>query len=92
LTEHVTNLYLHEIALHKDQGAADLQPPFIEESVPLEVKGNVHIGPAHIGALGECLTATHGILDTILSIQLDTLLTLPVIFCKYMVILANVCH
>lgn len=81
LTEHVTNLYLHEIALHKDQGAADLQPPFTEESVTTEVKGNVPIGPAHIGALGECLTATHGILDTILSIQLDTLLTLPVIFC-----------
>lgn len=39
------------------------------------------IGPAHIGALTECLTATHGILDTILSIPLDILLTLPVIFC-----------
>lgn len=45
------------------------------------VKKDVPIGPAHIGALGECLTATHGILDTILSIPLDVLLTLPVIFC-----------
>jgi hypothetical protein len=49
-------------------------------------KSNAPIGPAHIGALGECLTATHGILDTILSIPLDILLTLPVIFCKLLFI------
>lgn len=46
-------------------------------------KDTSSFGPAHIGALGECLAATHGILDTILSIRLDVLLTLPVIFCKY---------
>jgi hypothetical protein len=84
LTEHVTNLYLHEIALHKDNGSADLQPPFLEESISSAPggKGSAPVGPAHIGALGECLTATHGILDTILSIPLDVLLTLPVIFCE----------
>lgn len=82
LAEHVTNLYLHEIALHQTQSAADFQPPFVSESLSSEVKKDVPIGPAHIGALGECLTATHGILDTILSIPLDILLTLPVIFCK----------
>jgi hypothetical protein len=83
LTEHVTNLYLHEIALHKDNGSADLQPPFLEETMTATPggKGSAPVGPAHIGALGECLTATHGILDTILSIPLDVLLTLPVIFC-----------
>ncbi|KAH5473330.1 hypothetical protein HBI64_005010 [Parastagonospora nodorum] len=83
VAEHVTNLYLHEIALHRDQGSADLQPPFNEDpllSSPGDQK-HVPIGPAHIGALGECLRSTHGILDTILSIQLDILLTLPVIFC-----------
>jgi hypothetical protein len=84
LAEHVTNLYLHEIALHKDQGAGDLQPPFLEGPIPNGPggKGNGPVGPAHIGALGECLTATHGILDTILSVPLDVLLTLPVIFCE----------
>ncbi|KAH7377266.1 hypothetical protein BKA66DRAFT_422207 [Pyrenochaeta sp. MPI-SDFR-AT-0127] len=82
LAEHVTNLYLHEIALHQSQSAADFQPPFVSESLSSPgAKKDVPIGPAHIGALGECLTATHGILDTILSIQLDILLTLPVIFC-----------
>lgn len=84
LGEHVTNLYLHEIALHQNQGVAELQPPFpLEAFSPAAVKKDVPIGPAHIGALGECLTATHGILDTILSIELDILLTLPVIFCKF---------
>jgi hypothetical protein len=82
LAEHVTNLYLHEIALHQNQSAADLQAPFLQEPISSGVKKDVPIGPAHIGALGECLTATHGILDTILSIQLDVLLTFPVIFCK----------
>lgn len=86
LAEHVTNLYLHEIALHQNQGSADLQPPFVSDtlspSLPSGVKKDVPAGPAHIGALGDCLTATHGILDTILSIELDILLTLPVIFCN----------
>ncbi|KAF2852513.1 hypothetical protein T440DRAFT_392138 [Plenodomus tracheiphilus IPT5] len=81
LAEHVTNLYLHEIALHQTQGITDFQPPFVSESISANVKKDTPIGPAHIGALGECLTATHGILDTILSVELDTLLTLPVIFC-----------
>ncbi|KAJ8106024.1 hypothetical protein OPT61_g9817 [Boeremia exigua] len=82
LGEHVTNLFLHEIALHQNQSATDLQPPFQLESFSSGVvKKDAPIGPAHIGALGECLTATHGILDTILSIELDILLTLPVIFC-----------
>ncbi|KAF2027734.1 hypothetical protein EK21DRAFT_71238 [Setomelanomma holmii] len=81
LAEHVTNLYLHEIALHQNQGAADLHPPFLDDSISSGVKKDLPIGPAHIGALGECLAATHGILDTILSIHLDILLTLPVIFC-----------
>ncbi|KAH7092471.1 hypothetical protein FB567DRAFT_517257 [Paraphoma chrysanthemicola] len=81
LAEHVTNLYLHEIALHQNHGSADLQPPFTQESISTGLKKDIPVGPAHIGALGECLTATHGILDTILSIHLDVLLTLPVIFC-----------
>ena len=42
------------------------------------------VGPGHIAALGECLTATHGILETILNIPLNILLTLPVIFCKFL--------
>jgi hypothetical protein len=89
LAEHVTNLYLHEIALHKDQGGTDLHPPYTEESVTPGGKANLPIGPAHIGALGECLTATHGILDTMLSIPLDVLLTLPVIFCESKILCAR---
>ncbi|KAH7120833.1 hypothetical protein B0J11DRAFT_532686 [Dendryphion nanum] len=81
LGEHVTNLYVHEIALHHNQSAADFQPPFPSETFTSGVGNKDSIGPAHISALGECLTATHGILDTILSVPLEILLTLPVIFC-----------
>jgi hypothetical protein len=83
LAEHVTNLYVHEIALHHNQSAADFQPPFPADAFTSGVGRKDAVGPAHIGALGECLTATHGILDTILSVPLDTLLTLPVIFCEF---------
>ena len=83
LAEHVTNLYIHEIALHHNQSPADFQPPFSSETFASKVSKQDTIGPAHISALGECLSATHGILDTILSVPLDTLLTLPVIFCRW---------
>ena len=79
----MTNLYIHEIALHHNQSLADFQPPFPSETFASGVGKKESIGPAHISALGECLTATHGILDTILSVPLDVLLTLPVIFCKF---------
>jgi hypothetical protein len=86
LTEHVTNLYLHEVALHQNQGSADLQPPYgpesLSPSLSTEGKKDAPMGPGQIGALHDCLTATHGILDTILEIELDVLLTLPVIFCE----------
>ncbi|KAF2644489.1 hypothetical protein P280DRAFT_487086 [Massarina eburnea CBS 473.64] len=81
LAQHVTNLYVHEIALHHNQSVADFHPPFPQESFTSGVGQKEAVGPAHIGALGECLTATHGILDTILSVPLDILLTFPVIFC-----------
>ncbi|EUC35393.1 hypothetical protein COCCADRAFT_35123 [Bipolaris zeicola 26-R-13] len=85
LGEHVTDLYLHEIALHQNQGSADLQPPYTSDAISSPpasgAKKDAPVGPAHIGALGDCLKATHGILDTMLGIELDTLLTLPVIFC-----------
>lgn len=82
LGEHVTNLYIHEIALHHNhQSMSDFEPPFPNETFASGVGSKDSVGPAHISALAECLTATHGILDTILSIPLETLLTLPVIFC-----------
>jgi hypothetical protein len=82
LAEHVTNLYLHEIALHREQGATDLQPPFLEETMPVSDTTAGPVSSTHVGALGECMESTHGILETMLSLPLDVLLTLPVIFCK----------
>jgi hypothetical protein len=83
LAEHVTNLYVHEIALHHNQSPANFQPPFPSETFTSGVGKKETIGPAHISALGECLSATHGILNTILGIPLDVLVTLPVIFCGF---------
>jgi hypothetical protein len=76
LSEHVTNLYIHEIALHNKQNFADFHPPFST----LDKEDNT-IEASDIVALNQCLSATHGILDTILAVPIDTLITLPVIFC-----------
>ena len=82
LAEHVTNLYIHEIALHHNQSAADFQPPFPEETFKSGVNMQEKISPAHIGALGSCVEATHGVLDAALSVPFAIVVTMPVIFCK----------
>lgn len=83
LAEHVTNLYIHEIALHHNQSAADFQPPFPDDSFKSNVNVQDKISPAHIGALGCCIQATHGVLDAALSVPFDIVVTMPVIFCKF---------
>jgi hypothetical protein len=82
LAEHVTSLYIHEIALHHNQSAADFHPPFPPESFKSGVNTQEGVTPAHVGALGCCVTATHGVLDAALSVPFDVIVTMPVIFCK----------
>ena len=84
MAEHVTNLYIHEVALHNNQGNVDLNP---QDTAQEYGEGDERDNePSHVdalqGAFRECLQATHSILDAILSIQIDVLLTLPVIYCN----------
>ena len=72
---------MHEIALHVNQSAANFQPPFPDEAFTSKV-GKQDIGNLQLDAMCECRNATRGILDTILAVPLETLITLPVIFCK----------
>ncbi|KAF2198842.1 hypothetical protein GQ43DRAFT_400040 [Delitschia confertaspora ATCC 74209] len=81
LAEHVTSLYIHEIALHPNQSGSDFHPPFSVSEDNYRVSKLELVPEVHVDSLKKCHVATHGILDTILGVPLDTLITLPVIFC-----------
>jgi hypothetical protein len=81
LSSHVTNLYLHEIALHSQSNVDDFKAPFTEETFKTSV-GQAVLGPNHVDALMECENSCRNIIETFLSIDFDSLFVLPVIFCK----------
>jgi hypothetical protein len=82
LSSHVTNLYLHEIALHSQNNVDDFKAPFTEETFRASV-GQVVLGPGHVDALLECQTSCKNVIETFLSIDFETMFVLPVVFCKF---------
>ena len=82
LSEHITSLYLHEIALHSQSNVEDFKAPFTEESFRTSA-GQAVLGPEHVEALTACKAACRNILDTFLSYEQDTVYILPVIFCMF---------
>jgi hypothetical protein len=81
LSSHVTNLYLHEIALHSQSNVDDFKAPFTEETFKTSV-GQAVLGPNHVDALIQCEASCRNIIETFLSIDFEVLFVLPVIFCK----------
>lgn len=79
-SEHVTGLYIHEVALHVNHNVDDFRAPFTEESLSNNGNAGDILTPAHISALSECLTSVHGILNTFLSFELDIIRTLPIFY------------
>ncbi|KAL2353393.1 hypothetical protein BJ546DRAFT_121494 [Cryomyces antarcticus] len=87
---YVASLYLHEIAMHVNHNVDDFRLPFTEESLK---SGSTHAGlltPQQIGALEACLTATHGIINTFLSLGEETIRILPMLLYFVRVIYAVV--
>lgn len=82
LAEPVTNLYLHEIALHSQSNVDDFKGPWIQETFKTAV-GDAVLGTEHIKALTACQQACHDILDTFLSYEFEVIYVLPVIFSEY---------
>ena len=82
LAEAVTNLYLHEIALHSQSNVGDFKSPFTEETFKTAA-GETVLGPQHVDALTACQKSCRDILDTFLSYEFDIIFALPVIFCKF---------
>ena len=80
LTEHVTNLYLHEIALHSLNSAEDCKVPFMEDTFKPSTSQTV-LGPQHVDALTACHSACRRLLDTFTSYDIDVLYAMPILFC-----------
>lgn len=81
LSEHVTNLYLHEIALHSQHNVEEFKTPFMDQTFKGGAESAV-LGPHHVDALTACQHACRSLLDTFIASDVDTLYTLPILFCK----------
>ena len=77
MTEHVVNLYMHEVAMHVDHNVDEFKPPFTEETLRGVGEAEM-LTPAHISALSTCLTSIDGILETFQSLDIETIRCLPV--------------
>ncbi|KAI0176481.1 hypothetical protein GGR52DRAFT_541200 [Hypoxylon sp. FL1284] len=81
LSFHVLNLYMHEIALH---GAQQFKEPQDDsagaESLrePIPAASAESLTPSHVSALSSCLNAIDGILETFLSMDVDTIRCVPI--------------
>ncbi|KAM3086771.1 hypothetical protein ACMFMG_000895 [Clarireedia jacksonii] len=78
LTEHVINLYMHEIAMHVDHNIEEFKPPFSEETLHGVGETPDVLTPAHISALSTCLTSIDGIFDTFLKFEVEVIRCLPI--------------
>jgi hypothetical protein len=78
MTEHVVNLYMHEVAMHVDHNVDEFKPPFSEDTLRGIGDKPEPLTPSHINALSICLTSIDGIFDTFLKLDPVTVRCLPV--------------
>ncbi|SMR41444.1 unnamed protein product [Zymoseptoria tritici ST99CH_1E4] len=94
--EHVANLYLHEIALHFNHNVEDFRLPFTEESLRNVNNSSETLTSHQVAALIACKKAAHGILDTFLAIDRDTVKALPILLyfvrCTYSMVILIKMH
>lgn len=94
--EHVTALYLHEIALHMNHNVEDFRMPFTEESLKSVANTSDTLTTNQMAALEACLKAAHGILDTMLGFEVAVVKTLPMLIyfvrCVYAIVILIKMH
>ena len=94
--EHVTSLYLHEIALHFNHNIEDFRVPFTEESLKTVNNTSDTLTQNQMAALEACLRAAHGILDTMLAYPAEVIKALPMLLffvrCVYAVVILIKMH
>ncbi|ESZ92377.1 hypothetical protein SBOR_7232 [Sclerotinia borealis F-4128] len=78
LTEHVINLYMHEVAMHVDHNVEEFKPPFTEDTLHGASESPDVLTSAHIAALSCCLTSIDGIFETFLQFDVEVIRCLPI--------------
>jgi hypothetical protein len=80
MSDHVVNLYMHEVALHVDHNVEEFKPPFTVDTLrSIGDADQVSLTSAHVGALSTCLKAVDDIFETFLQLDIETVRCLPVI-------------
>ena len=76
------NLYMHEFAMHLDQGVESPKSPRARENGGNQGTATQPevLTTAHIGALTTCLTSIHGLFDTFLKFSAEEVRTVPVFY------------
>ncbi|KAL8745870.1 MAG: hypothetical protein Q9190_002044 [Brigantiaea leucoxantha] len=77
---HAVNLYMHEFAMHLDQGLEGKPDRTGENDQNQNVPQAEVLTSAHIGALTTCLTSIHGLFDTFLELTVAEIRTMPVFY------------
>jgi len=94
--EHVASLYLHEIALHFNHNIDDFRLPFTEESLKTVNNSTETLTGHQVAALEACRKAAQGILETMLTIDNDTIKCLPMLIffvrCTYAIVVLIKMH
>ncbi|KAK5950859.1 hypothetical protein OHC33_008242 [Knufia fluminis] len=78
-TKAIINLYMHEIAMHNEHNIDDFRPPY--HSTPIEGPPDPEsVTPVHIDSLTKCLRSTHEAFEAFLSMDINSLRSLPTHF------------
>lgn len=76
-SEHIINVYMHEIGMHIDHNIDDFKPPFLTD---LPDEAQVDLGSAaHVDALTACLTSIHEAFNIFVSLDFSVVQCLPTI-------------
>ena len=78
--EHVSGIYMHEVALHVNHNIDDFRAPFTEESLRAASGQSIILSSAHSKALTECLTSVHGTFDAFFNMDISTIRALPIFY------------
>ena len=78
--EHVSSLYMHEVALHINHNVDDFRAPFTEESLRAASGQSIILSSVHSKALSECLASVHGIFQVFFNFDISTIRALPIFY------------
>ena len=79
MSYHLTELCVHEIAMHTDYNPQDFKPPFLMNSMRSQPNWHATVSPAYVTAIMACVQSAQHLLDTFISMDHDSLRALPTV-------------